>query len=258
MEPQTPNLRLIRAYFRYVPLMILLLGAIGFLQKVRTADPAGVYYIAALLAGTLGIIHVLLLYGFFRLDAPASIKPSLFLTGLILTASGVIAVIGNLLLGLSMYFLGYLAAFLIPFLPGLGYVYYLQIPATTHLYWYPPLQQPLNPPPPLDETETELVKFVLSKHAASPVQTSFTLDAPADLPLSQIFVNLINEHNKSNQQQPIEYLGADGELVGWLFFIRKAPLFKKDYIDPLLTLRNNRIPPGRIIYAVRERKQPIS
>ncbi|MEO6000352.1 MAG: TssN family type VI secretion system protein [Chitinophagaceae bacterium] len=251
MEVVAPNIRTIRAYLKYVPLMVLLLGLSGFLQLASFSEADLAYYLTAALAGMLGIIHVLLLYGFFGLDSPVYIKQCCILTATILLISAALSGTGYLIMGLDIHFLGYLSAFIIPFLLSLGYSYYLQIPASTHKYWYHPLQ-PHHVPPPLDQADTELVKFVLSKSSISAIETSFTLDAPVDLPVSQIFINLINEHNRSKADQPIEYLDQYHEPVGWLFFVRQGMLFKKQFIDPDLTLRGNGIRPGKIIYATRK------
>ena len=253
MEATAPGLRMIRAYFKYFPVMVLLLALTGFLQLTAVAGIDRIYYLAATVAGLLGIIHVLLLYGFFGLNSTAFVKQCSILTAAILLASAAITGIGYNILNLDIYFLAYLTAFAIPFLLSLGYSYYLQIPGDVKHYWYHPLEPELTPLH-LDESETELIKFVVKKSPRSSSLTSFTLDAPVDLPVSQIFMNLINEHNKSNQDHPIEYFDANHIATGWLFFYREGILLKKYFIDPNLSARDNQISTGRVINAIREER----
>jgi hypothetical protein len=250
MDASAPELSMIRAYLKYTPVMTLLLGLTGLLQLATANSADRMYYFAAALAGVLGIIHVLMLYGFFKLRSTAFVKQCCILTATIILVSAIIAATVFTLFKLDLNFLGYLAAFAIPFLLSLGYSYYLQIPEQFKTYWYHPMSS--RPAPfQFDQTETRLIKFVLSKSAGSSAKTSFTLDAPVNLPVSEIFMNLINEHNKSHPDKPIEYYNENNQPTGWLFFFREGILMKKYFIDPAVSPQDNHIPSGRIIQAAR-------
>jgi len=232
-------------------IMIMLLCLFSLLQWLNIGYVDWFYGLAIILALSLGLFHVKLMNRLSYTAAKGSYKSFLF-TGVIVLISIMLSGILYFTVNLNYTFLTFQPAFVLPILIGQAYIYYLRIPPKEFKPWYYPLDGRIPVIDTINPSETKVTKFVLSKDPQSLTQTSFTLDSPVDIPLGQLFFNLVTKYNDTNSLNRIQYVKESNETYGWLFFTRTGWLRQKSYIDPDLSLENNSIQAQGIIYAVRE------
>lgn len=242
----------IRPFLIYAFILIILLSASGLLKYINTDYVDWYYILASTLAFGCGFIHAKLMYKIFYTGAPQNFRTGILLTGSLVLISIILTFVLYFILKLNLNFLTFQLAFVLPFLIDQTYSFFLKIPINEYKLWFYPLDEQIPIIDMIDTSETEVLKFVLSKNLTSVTQTSFTLDIPVDIPLGQVFYNLINKYNETNLLNTIQYVNDNNETCGWLFFIKKDGSKKKHFVDPDLSFSRNNIKSNEIIYAVRE------
>ncbi len=231
--------------------MILLLTSFCLLQWLNIGYVDWFYGLAMILALLLGLFHVKLMNRLSYTSVKGSYRSFLF-TGLIVLISIMLSCILYFTVKLNYIFLTFQPAFLLPILIGQAYIFYVKIPPEEYKRWYYPLDGRIPVIDTINPSETKVTKFVLSKDAESHTQTSFTLDSPVDIPLGQLFFNLITKYNDSNSVNRIQYANESSETYGWLFYTKTGLLRQRTYIDPDLSMESNSLQAHGIIHAVRE------
>lgn len=236
----------------YGSIMIMLLTSCCLFQLIDVVYVDWFYGLAMILALLLGFFHVKLMN---RLSYSAVTKgsyKSFLFTVLIVLISIILSGVLYFSVKLNFTFLNFQLAFVLPVLIDQAYTAFLQIPPKEFKPWYFPLDGRIPVIDTINPSETIMIRFVLSKDPQSVTQTSFTLDSPVDIPLGQLFFNLIIKYNDTNSLSMIQYANKTNETYGWLFFTRTGWLRQKNFIDPDLSFQQNNIRPNEIIYAVRD------
>lgn len=242
----------IRPFLIYAFIFIILLSASGLLKHINVDNIEWYYILASTLAFGCGFIHVKLMYKIFYTGVLQNFRTGLLLTSSLVLISIILTFVLYFILKLNLNFLSFQLAFVLPFLIEQTYIFFLKIPFDEYKLWYYPLNKHIPIIDIINSSEAEVLKFVLSKNPESVTQTSFTLDIPVDIPVGQLFYNLIIKYNETNLLNPIQYVNENNETYGWLFFIRKDGSKKKHFIDPDLSFSKNNINSNEIIYAGRE------
>lgn len=242
----------IRPFLVYACIFIMLLSASGLLKHINIDYVEWYYILASTLAFGCGLVHVKLMYQLFYTGVLQNFLTGLLLTSSLVLVSIILTFVLYFILKLNFNFLSFQLAFVLPFLMDQTYKFFLKIPSDEYKLWYYPLDKHIPIIDMINSSEAEVLKFVLSKNPESVTQTSFTVDIPVDIPIGQLFYNLIVKYNETNLLNAIQYVKENNETYGWLFFIRKDGSKKKHFIDPDLSFSKNNMKSNEIIYAIRE------
>jgi hypothetical protein len=234
----------------YSSLAIALLLATSFLQRDIKDDVDVYYLLSSVLALGTGFLHVKMLHKTNSSGKWLNFWPGLGLSFLIVLISAGISAVYYQSSGLNPHFLTSQLHFIIPFMIDQVYLFYVRIPPEMYKLWYYPEDEQIPLIDMVNTSETQVLHFVLTKNPANEASTSFKIEVPLDMTVGDLFFNLIYNYNSTNGMGPIEYAGSNNELFGWLFYIESA-LKNREYADPDLTLKENKVEPGSFIYATR-------
>jgi hypothetical protein len=180
-----------------------------------------------------------------------------FLTGIVLLGMSVFSYIytrinhSNLGQMLSLSFI----TFLLPQYFRTVYKAYLSIPNDIYFVWHYPYPEPelnlqhIN----MKECYTLRIEYTRT-YEESYSRTAGT--APLDMIFGDWFYIFIKEYNSSprNTGMPIEYMTPDSMRQGWVFYERGF-LGSLRYIDPMKTIRENKLTDKKVLIAKRVNKQ---
>ena len=243
--------RIGKATLVYFLVFGIVLGAISLLLWSNLLQADAYYYFAQVLALTIGIVHVFLMYRLLPFPHPDQFGYGLAYTLICLALGMIAATVIYYLLNLDFRFLTYLFPFLVPYLIWQCFRFFAAIPPAAYKPWYYPLDAEMPDLDMIDLSQIEVVQFVFSKNASDPAQTNFTSKAPLNMTLGQLFFIFINDYNDKNPLQPIEFLNAHRSAFGWHFYREKKWFKNKHYFDPDLSFRENGIQPNEFIYSTR-------
>ncbi|WP_375443583.1 TssN family type VI secretion system protein [uncultured Fibrella sp.] len=144
--------------------------------------------------------------------------------------------------------LGWLPFFL-PTLFMLAYEAFAKIPARVYRKWFYPVDREV---PLIELVDTIRLHVQVSKKPDQPQLTTYTVKAPIDRSLHDLFHYMIYSHNnEEDPENPIEYheVDTEGSLLGWVFYRPKLGGFLKHYLDPSLSLSRSKLTSDTIIVA---------
>jgi len=150
-------------------------------------------------------------------------------------------------------FLPALASGLLPFLLPLlflaAYDAWIAIPPRIYRKWFYPVDQAV---PLIELNDTVRLNFQVAKEPEAAELASYTVKAPIDRTLHDLFHYMIYSHNaEENPEQPILYheQNHEGSLLGWVFYKQSFGGLSKQFLDPALTLTRNGIKANDVIIA---------
>lgn len=219
----------------------------------RSESLVTVFYWIEALAVVLGILHVVVSRKLF------SYLPGGGFWSELLMAAAVLFLIAGAFTGLfqlmqrSDRFLPALASGLIPFLLPLLFLYaytaWLAIPPKVYRKWFYPLDRAV---PLIELNDTVRLNFKVAKAPDASELATYTVKAPIDRTLHDLFHYMIYSHNaEENPEQPILYHehNHEGSLLGWVFYKQGMGGLSKQFLDPALTLMRNGIRANDVIIA---------
>jgi hypothetical protein len=138
-------------------------------------------------------------------------------------------------------------ATLIPMFFELVFEAVVSIPPKDYDKWLFP-----NKPIILDMEGTDLsnvavITFVFSKKYDEKVLSNLQSKGPYSIKLGDLFYFFIEEWNHRNPENTLQYLDDQGNPFGWYFTVKKSFWSSKRYLDPKLTIRDNKISVNAII-----------
>ncbi|GAB3509994.1 hypothetical protein GCM10027341_47780 [Spirosoma knui] len=212
-----------------------------------------VFYWIEGLALVLGMLHVLASRRMFPYVAEGGFWSELLLAGAMLL------LIAGAFTGLfqtmqrSDRFLPALASGLIPFVLPLLFLYaygaWLAIPPKIYRKWFYPVDRAV---PLIELNDTVRLNFRVAKEPDATDLATYTVKAPIDRTLHDLFHYMIYSHNaEENPEQPILYHehNHEGSLLGWIFYKQSMGGLSKQFLDPSLTLMRNGIKANDTIIA---------
>lgn len=223
-------------------------AAIARIESVTT-----VFYWLEGIVLVLGVGHLVIARSRFAWLHTAPISDELAL--LLLTAA-VLAIAQTLVYGLLQatgtflpaLALGWLPFFL-PTLFMLAYEAFAKIPARVYRKWFYPVDREV---PLLELVDTIRLHVQVSKAPDQPQLTTYTVKAPIDRSLHDLFHYMIYSHNnEEDPENPIQYheVDTEGSLLGWVFYRPKLGGFLKQYLDPSLSLSRSQLKSDAVIVA---------
>ncbi|MEZ0485638.1 TssN family type VI secretion system protein [Fibrella aquatica] len=230
----------------------ILAGGLGAALAQVESVTAGFYWLEGIVL-LLGAAHLVLARQQFGWLHTAPIGDELSL--LTLTAA-LLAMIQLLVYGLMVSAGTFLPAmalgwlpFLLPTLFMLAYEAFVRIPARVYRKWFYPVDREV---PLLELVDTIRLHVQVSKVPDQPQLTTYTVKAPIDRTLHDLFHYMIYSHNNEEEpDDPIQYheVDTEGSLLGWVFYQPKLGGFLKQYLDPSLSLSRSNLKPDTVIVA---------
>ena len=250
-----PSLSIVKRFpgILYSIIVGLLLGAVGFAGTLESVNFQWFYFLGQLLALGIGILHLWLSPRFF---------PAAFTT----FGWGILNVVIVLLLGMGFTLIlyqqtGYLAGrwpfvtslltFVIPFLVGQAYRYYIQIPPANYRKWYYPVNGDMPDLDLLDLSKILVIQFEFLKTPGDANITNFKAKAPVAMTLGDLFLVFINDYNERTPASPIQYTDVTGRPFGWVFTKKAAWWQRPVYLDPSLDFNQNQLVDNATIIVMR-------
>ncbi len=211
----------------------------------RSESLVTVFYIIEALALLLGVSHLLAAQRVFLYTSEGGFWTELLLAGaMLLLIAGAFTGLFQTLQRADR-FLPALAWGLLPFLLPVLFVYaydaWLAIPPRVYRKWFYPVDRAV---PLIELTDTVRLNFHVTKQPDTPDMASYTVKAPIDRTLHDLFHYMIYSHNnEENPEQPILYHehNHEGSLLGWVFYKSQWGGLRKQFLDPALTLTRNGI-----------------
>ena len=142
-----------------------------------------------------------------------------------------------------------LLPFLLPLLFLYAYQAWLAIPPKIYRKWFYPVDQAV---PLIELNDTVRLNFRVAKAPDATGLATYTVKAPIDRTLHDLFHYMIYSHNaEENPEQPILYHehNHEGSLLGWIFYKQSFGGLSKQFLDPALTLTRSGIKPNDVIIA---------
>lgn len=239
-------------------LLMYALGALAIAAALgaafsRSESLVTVFYWIEVLALVLGILHVLASRRLFTYPNEGGFWTELLLAGAMLfLVAGAFTGLFQLMQR-SDRFLPALASGLVPFILPLLFLYayaaWLAIPPKIYRKWFYPVDHAV---PLIELNDTVRLNFRVAKAPDAPELASYTVKAPIDRTLHDLFHYMIYSHNaEENPEQPILYYehNHEGSLLGWIFYKQSLGGLSKQFLDPSLTLTRNGVKANDVIIA---------
>ncbi|GAB3542693.1 TssN family type VI secretion system protein [Spirosoma fluminis] len=212
-----------------------------------------VFYWIEGLALVLGILHVMASRRMFLYAAEGGFWSELLLTvAMLMLLAGAFTGLFQTMQR-SDRFLPALASGLIPFVLPLLFLYaygaWLSIPPKIYRKWFYPVDRAV---PLIELNDTVRLNFRVAKEPDATDLATYTVKAPIDRTLHDLFHYMIYSHNaEENPEQPILYHehNHEGSLLGWIFYKQSMGGLSKQFLDPSLTLMRNGIKANDTIIA---------
>lgn len=205
----------------------------------------------------LGIAHVWALYSYMDWGKKESVWPDILFSLFI----WLIGLIPFYLLyisvaqadGFQYYMLGASIFFIIPFFFTKTFVSALNMPLPDIEKWYYPVHLEI-PDPEAHELENPFViTFILPKRAEDVEATNFRAKAPENMNLGGLFYYFVEDFNEQHLDNTLEFTDNFGRPFGWVFYFKPRwyRLFKKRYLNPAKTVKQNGIEENSVIVCER-------
>ncbi len=92
-----------------------------------------------------------------------------------------------------------------------------------------------------------LLELILSRNPENPDVIKVKAKAPIGLIFGNWFQLFLNDYNAKYLDNPIVYDGGGNEQNGWMFYEKKHYFLDKKYIDPQITIQENKLNDQTII-----------
>jgi hypothetical protein len=127
----------------------------------------------------------------------------------------------------------------------------LAIPPRVYKEWYYPTKPIVADMDRIDLSNFAIITYVFSKKHNDKEMSNFQSKAPYDLKLGDLFYFFILDCNYKYPQANIEFADADKNAFGWLFYVKDKWYQPKRFLNPDITIRENKILVNQIIQTLR-------
>ncbi len=194
----------------------------------------------------------------YKKNAPEEIREGRFAGVFFVMANAFLGMIGFAAVyhwlnpnGLAPWFALCAIPFVLPQFLSTAFKLYLAIPQEIHKVWYFPLHADPVDYDNIDTTTIWMLELEYSKSINDPRITNTKLRAPVAMKFGDWFRSFIENYNYKYESDPIQYTNYDETPLGWMFFTKAGALGKSKFIDPELTIAENKITEKDIIQAKR-------
>jgi Type VI secretion system, TssN len=152
--------------------------------------------------------------------------------------------------GLAPFYAMCLIPFILPQLINTVYQSYLAIPNDIYKVWhYPVYSDDVN----TDEIDPDKAYMLEFEYTTSPdsAYTNTKIKAPIEMRFGDWFQAYIDYHNNKFDNNQIQFTNEDGTPQAWMFYERPSFFGTARYIDPDVTIVDNKISEKKVIIAKR-------
>ncbi|MBO0936698.1 hypothetical protein J2I47_09095 [Fibrella sp. HMF5335] len=236
----------------YLLAALVLAGGLGAgLSRMESVTMA-FYWLEGMVL-VLGMGHLVMSRQQFAWLRTSPISDELALAGLVASLMAVTQTLAYGLMHPAGPFLPALALgwlpFFLPLLFMLAYEAFVLIPARVYRKWFYPVDREV---PLIELVDTIRLHVQVSKAPDQPALTTYTVKAPIDRTLHDLFHYMIYSHNhEEDPEHPIQYheVNTEGSLLGWVFYRPRLGGFVKSYLDPSLSLSRSHLKTDATIVA---------
>lgn len=233
----------------------LLMSTGGFIGMSPTASRSMVYFFA-LQAAYLGLGA--LASWLYKKFAPEELSQGKYAGVFFIMANAFLGMLGFALVfhwyspsGLAPWYAMCVLPFVLPQFLTTAFNAYRSIPQEIHKVWYFPLHADEVDYDNIDTSTIYMLELEYSKSINDPRITNTKLRAPVSMKFGDWFRSFIENYNYKYESDPIQYTTIDQTPLGWIFYTKPSLLGKSKYIDPDLTIAENKITEKNIILAKR-------
>ena len=233
--------------FKYILIFSILLALPAALSWVLFDQRPAFYIGVQVYAVLIGILHVWQMgvrFGWRNINSfnqKMNLSLGILLSGMILQA--IVIFFCERMSGFWYIFPSSLMLFLFPMLTISTFDFAVNIPPAIFKKWR--YQENIIPPESLDFSTSQIIiiTFELRKSVRDRDNTSIKFKAPQDrLSFGELFLFYMTEYNERNRENSIQYLDETLRPYDWHFYIKPSKWWQsRDYIDPSLTIRENKI-----------------
>jgi len=244
-----------RTVILYYLAFSLLITTGGFIALSSTAARSMMYFILLqLVYAGLGYFASYL----FKKKAPEEMSQGRFAAVFFVLVNAFVGMIGFTLLynyfepsGLAPWYALCVLPFVLPQFLSTSLSSYRSIPQEINKVWYFPLHADEVDYDKIDTTTIYMLELEYSKSINDPRVTNTKLRAPVAMKFGDWFRSFIDNYNYKFDSDPIQYLNDDQTALGWIFYVKPSFLGGTRFIDPELTIAENKIAEKNIIMAKR-------
>jgi hypothetical protein len=242
---------------KYAIVFVLLLGAVAAFGFFNFEVPMYFFYFVQAFALLIGILHLWQMGKRFGWKNQYSFYQKLNLSVIILLVAMVVQAVilsfCNSLKGLFIIFPFSLLTFLFPLLAVSTYEFAIAIPKSIYKTWKYSTNVKLPDMDLIDFSNSYIVTFELKKTVDDFNYTFMKFKAPLErLTFGELFYLYVNEYNDKHRESKIQYLDSNNLPLQWIFYKKPSKWWEsKKYIDPSLTIRENKIKENFLIVSER-------
>ena len=113
--------------------------------------------------------------------------------------------------------------------------------------WYYPLERAKNEPDEVIISDLIVLCFEIKVLADEHLPFHFTVKAPLNIKLGDLFRSFIDDYNELHPNKIIRFIDEKHEPFGWKFFISPSFFKIRKILDPGRTIRENRLKENDLI-----------
>ena len=154
-------------------------------------------------------------------------------------------------LGLAPYYALSVIPFVVPYFLSTAFARYRAIPQEIFKVWYFPMHADEIDFENIDTSTIFMLELEYSKSVGDPRLINTKLRAPVAMNFGDWFRSFIENYNFKYDSDPIHFLQEDQSPQGWMFYVKPSFLGTAKFIDPDLSIAQNKIIEKNIIIAKR-------
>lgn len=154
-------------------------------------------------------------------------------------------------IGLAPYFALSIIPFVLPSFLAMSFNYYQQIAQDIFKIWYFPEHADEIDFEEIDTNTIFMLELEYSKSIDDPRLINTKLRAPVSMNFGDWFRSFIENYNYKYDSDPIHFRTQDNSPQGWMFYVKPSFLGSAKFIDPDITIAQNKISEKNIIIAKR-------
>jgi len=131
--------------------------------------------------------------------------------------------------------------FIVPFIFYRVYVAYINIPHEIYKIWKYPVGAIEADLDGMDFSKLMVLELEFSKEPSDMDRMRVKAKAPTSLTFGDWFHKFLEDYNYKFPGSPVSYSDANGEVQGWIFYIKPSFFRRRRYIDPDLSILTNKI-----------------
>jgi len=154
-------------------------------------------------------------------------------------------------MGLAGYYSVSAFSFVLPQFFATSFEAYTEIPQEIYKVWYYPEEEREIDFDKIDTSKIFMLEMEFSKSIADNKLVNSKAKAPLGMMFGDWFMSFIENYNHKFDNDPIQYLNQDNTPTGWIFYTKPSFFGSAKYIDPDVSIADNKISEKNVIIARR-------